>query len=239
MYRVHRMRGAKYLGLLVDGGVTESIDERMPQTRRKSLRPADIQQDVSAQKSKSCTKKPASRVIFIERVSRGGQQLPLITRGIGRRRETRHSVAPRIHALSVHRVVRQPVLRSGVLPADLLHNGRVVVWLRRLLRECGNCDGHGYGRCDGATPTLDIEAHSIISRRLRVAWHAHDAIRRTRAGARRRTRRGFCARCGSTLTCEARGCQLKHISMSANSIAQPNFGQQGRYSLRSTYLGST
>jgi uncharacterized protein (DUF1330 family) len=34
--RQHRMRGAKYLGLLVDGGVTESIDERMPQTRRKS-----------------------------------------------------------------------------------------------------------------------------------------------------------------------------------------------------------
>jgi hypothetical protein len=30
------MRGAKYLGLLVDRGVTESIDERMPQTRRKS-----------------------------------------------------------------------------------------------------------------------------------------------------------------------------------------------------------
>jgi hypothetical protein len=81
-------------------------------------------------------------------VSRGARQLPLITRGIGRRRETRHSVAPRIHALSVHRVVRQPVLRSGVLPADLLHNGRVVVWLLRLLRECGNCDGHGYGRCD-------------------------------------------------------------------------------------------
>jgi uncharacterized protein (DUF1330 family) len=34
--RQHRMRGAKYLGLLVDGGVTESIDERMPQTKRKS-----------------------------------------------------------------------------------------------------------------------------------------------------------------------------------------------------------
>src|SRR4029077_3518509 len=34
--RQHRMRGAKYLGLLVNGGVTESIDERMPQTRRKS-----------------------------------------------------------------------------------------------------------------------------------------------------------------------------------------------------------
>ena len=34
--RQHRMRGAKYLGLLVDGGVTESIDERMSQTRRKS-----------------------------------------------------------------------------------------------------------------------------------------------------------------------------------------------------------
>ena len=37
--RQHRMRGAKYLGLLVDGGVTESIDERMPQTRQKPLGP--------------------------------------------------------------------------------------------------------------------------------------------------------------------------------------------------------
>ena len=33
--RQHRMRGAKYLGLLVDGGFTESVDERMPQTRQK------------------------------------------------------------------------------------------------------------------------------------------------------------------------------------------------------------
>jgi hypothetical protein len=35
-----------------------------------------------------------------------------------------------------------------------------------LLRECGNCDAHGYGRCDDsrATSILDIEAHSIISR---------------------------------------------------------------------------
>ena len=28
--------GAKYLGLLVDGGVTESIDERMPQNKAGS-----------------------------------------------------------------------------------------------------------------------------------------------------------------------------------------------------------
>ena len=34
--RQHRMRGAKYLGLLVDGGVTENIADRMPQTRQKS-----------------------------------------------------------------------------------------------------------------------------------------------------------------------------------------------------------
>lgn len=36
--RPHRMRGAKYLGLLVDGGVSEDFDERMPQTRAKSWR---------------------------------------------------------------------------------------------------------------------------------------------------------------------------------------------------------
>jgi uncharacterized protein (DUF1330 family) len=29
----HRVRGAKYLGLIVDGGVTVNVDERMPQTR--------------------------------------------------------------------------------------------------------------------------------------------------------------------------------------------------------------
>ena len=32
--RPHRIRGAKYLGLLVDGGISENFDERMPQTRR-------------------------------------------------------------------------------------------------------------------------------------------------------------------------------------------------------------
>ena len=38
------------------------------------------------------------------------------------------------------------------------------------------------------------DVDEIISRRLRVAWHSHDAIRRTRAGARRlcgRDRRGW------------------------------------------------
>ena len=34
--RPHRTRGAKYLGLLVDGGVTSNFDERMPQTRQMS-----------------------------------------------------------------------------------------------------------------------------------------------------------------------------------------------------------
>jgi uncharacterized protein (DUF1330 family) len=45
--RQHRMRGAKYLGLLVDGGVTESIDERMPSNKAEVLRPRDIRQDQS------------------------------------------------------------------------------------------------------------------------------------------------------------------------------------------------
>jgi len=53
-------------------------------------------------------------------MSRGTRQLALITRGIGRRRETRHSVASRIHTLRVHRVVWHCPLRGGVLPADRL-----------------------------------------------------------------------------------------------------------------------
>jgi uncharacterized protein (DUF1330 family)/ferredoxin len=31
--RQHRLRGAKYIGLLVDGGITINVDDRMPQTR--------------------------------------------------------------------------------------------------------------------------------------------------------------------------------------------------------------
>jgi hypothetical protein len=58
---------------------------------------------------------------------RGTRRLALITRGIGRRRETRHSVAPCIHALRVHRVVWHSPLRGGVLPADRLSLGCAVV----------------------------------------------------------------------------------------------------------------
>jgi hypothetical protein len=60
-------------------------------------------------------------------MSRKARQLALITRGIRRRRETRHSVAPRIHALSVNRINRHPRLRGGVLPADRLNHGCAVV----------------------------------------------------------------------------------------------------------------
>jgi hypothetical protein len=49
------------------------------------------------------------------------------TRGIGRRQETRHSVAPRIHALRVHRVVWHPPLRGRLLPADRLSQGCTIV----------------------------------------------------------------------------------------------------------------
>ena len=75
--------------------------------------------------------------------SRGARQLPLITRGIGRRRETRHSVAPRIHALSVHRVDRHPRLRGRVLSADRLYHG------------CGVVDFSGSGH--GGRPHLAYE----------------------------------------------------------------------------------
>jgi len=51
------------------------------------------------------------------------RQLALITGGIGRRRESWHSVAPGIHALSVHRLVWHPLLRGGVLLADRLSQG--------------------------------------------------------------------------------------------------------------------
>jgi hypothetical protein len=60
-------------------------------------------------------------------MKRRTRQLALITRGIGRRRETRHSVAPRIHALRVHRVVWHSPLRGGVLPADRLSQGYIIV----------------------------------------------------------------------------------------------------------------
>jgi uncharacterized protein (DUF1330 family) len=36
--RQHRLRGAKYIGLLVDGDVKLNIDDRMPQTRNNRLR---------------------------------------------------------------------------------------------------------------------------------------------------------------------------------------------------------
>jgi hypothetical protein len=56
-------------------------------------------------------------------MSRRAWQLALVTRGIGRRQVPRYSVAPRIHALSVHRVVRHRPLGGGVLPTDRLsHN---------------------------------------------------------------------------------------------------------------------
>jgi hypothetical protein len=60
-------------------------------------------------------------------VSRGTRQLALITRGIGRPRATGHSVAPRIHALRVHRVVWHSPLRGGVLLADRLIHGCTIV----------------------------------------------------------------------------------------------------------------
>jgi hypothetical protein len=60
-----------------------------------------------------------------------------------RRRETRHSVAPRIHALSVHRVDRHPRLRGRVLSADRLYHG------------CGVVDFSGSGH--GGRPDLAYE----------------------------------------------------------------------------------
>jgi len=60
-------------------------------------------------------------------MSRRPRQLALITRRIGRRRETRHSVAPRIQALRVHCIVRQRLLRGGVLAANRLNLGRAVI----------------------------------------------------------------------------------------------------------------
>jgi uncharacterized protein (DUF1330 family) len=36
--RQHRIRGAEYIGLLVDGGFTIDVDDRMPQTRENRPR---------------------------------------------------------------------------------------------------------------------------------------------------------------------------------------------------------
>jgi hypothetical protein len=60
-------------------------------------------------------------------MSRRARQLALITRGVGRWREARHSVAPGIHALRVHRLVWHPPLRGGILPADRLGRGCLIV----------------------------------------------------------------------------------------------------------------
>jgi uncharacterized protein (DUF1330 family) len=38
--RQHRLRGAKYIGLLVDGEFTMNVDDRMPQTRANRPRAA-------------------------------------------------------------------------------------------------------------------------------------------------------------------------------------------------------
>jgi len=49
--------------------------------------------------------------------------------------------------------------------------------------------------------------------------------------------RGFCARCGSTLTCESDRLPLKHIFTSEPSIKRPGFGRRGTYSRRNACRG--
>ena len=60
-------------------------------------------------------------------MSRRPRQFALIAGRIGRRRETRHSVAPRKHALSIHRLIRHRSLRGGVLSAYRLGHGCSIV----------------------------------------------------------------------------------------------------------------
>jgi len=88
-------------------------------------------------------------------MSRRTRQFALITRGIGRRRETRHSVAPRIHALSVHRVARHPRLRGRVLSADRLYYGCGVVSSDgvRLPARGGRCKQPKQRRRAAGTPS--------------------------------------------------------------------------------------
>src|SRR5689334_6181633 len=68
----------------------------------------------------------------------GSRQFALIARRIGRGGESGDDVASGVHALSVHRVVRQRVLRGGVPPTD---------------RRCGRCRiialAHPFRRRDG------------------------------------------------------------------------------------------
>jgi hypothetical protein len=54
-------------------------------------------------------------------------QPALVARRVGRWRETGYDIASGIHALSVHRVVGQRVLRGGVSPADRRYGGGAIV----------------------------------------------------------------------------------------------------------------
>jgi len=54
---------------------------------------------------------------------------------------------PLKHALIEHEIGWHPRLRCGVLPADLLHQGRVVVGLARPLRKRGDTCAQEDDRC--------------------------------------------------------------------------------------------
>jgi hypothetical protein len=71
-------------------------------------------------------------------VSRRTGQFALITGGIGQGREAWEDVSSRIHALSVHRVVRERALCSGVLPADRLSHNSAVVSTARVSLPTGS-----------------------------------------------------------------------------------------------------
>ena len=64
------------------------------------------------------------------------RHLTLIPRRSGRGRKAGHEIASGIHALSVHRVIRQRMLRGRISPTNLLDAGGVIVELA--LGERGN-----------------------------------------------------------------------------------------------------
>lgn len=94
-------------------------------------------------------------------MSERARQRALVARRVGRWREAGYDIAPRIHALSVHRIVGQGALRGGVLPANRLRDGNGIVRPARCLRQCSGRPRHNGRqiRCLQAEPP----GHSVHS----------------------------------------------------------------------------
>ena len=120
------------------------------------------------------------------------RQRALIARRIGRRGEAGDPIAPRIHALAVHRVVWQRPYRGGVLPADRRRDGSGVIRPAGRLRQR---DGGRGKRCpndsEAGRPRDSCHefhaANSGITSRAKVLGAERNHRQRSPAHIRRRT----------------------------------------------------